>query len=175
MCGTSLVYVLKCDQVILFCLHVCLHIPVTLRLLHFSQKCERVNLKASQLLRSSRGRLKNEQENCRGFIISVQCFLSQFHHPVWRGILFPLLITGCQRGHTQTPHTHTHICAHSYRCWQRSEHLHILSTSLITLFCFGCLFFYCCFLSLVFDFLESFLCFYFSIRTDEYTFCQMKF
>lgn len=38
--------------------------------------------------------LKNERERIGQFIISVQCFLSQFHHPVWRGISFPLLTIG---------------------------------------------------------------------------------
>lgn len=100
------------------------------------KKCERVNLKASQLLRSRRESIKEMREReSGGFIISVQCFLSQFHHPVWRGILFPHSPWVSERPHTNcacqraqsTPHTHTHTCTHSYGCRERSQHLHTLS------------------------------------------------
>lgn len=71
---------------------------------------------------------KKGARELEGFIISVQCFLSQFHHPVWRGILPPRSPWVSERPHTNcaceyaqsSPHAHAHTCAHSYRCWQRS-------------------------------------------------------
>lgn len=94
-------------------------------------KCERVNLKASQLSRNCRKSRKEWAKELEGFIISVQCFLSQFHHQAQRGILFPRSPLGVREA-THTPHIRNHTCAHSYRCWQRPLHilsLHHLSVS----------------------------------------------
>lgn len=90
-----------------------------------AHKCERVNLKASSRQSCKK---KREARELEGFIISVQCFLSPFHHPVWRGILSPHSPWVSERPHTNcaceyaqsSPHGRAQTCARSYRCWQRS-------------------------------------------------------
>lgn len=118
----------KCNSTLLCSVWKCLLIHVTLRLL-LPEKCERVNLKASQLLRRESLR-KKPRENL-GVYYFCPVFSFTVPSPSVERDPFPPTHHRCQRGHTQTVRVNVHgrlrTPTLTHGCWQRSQHLHTLS------------------------------------------------